>query len=612
MAKNFNNNRGRNRNNRNRRKSAPVKINYPTTVSYYEGITVGALAKRLERKSGEIIKILFKMGSMATINDALSNDLVELIALELGVEATLEVEAIEEAMNLDAEVVDSDEDLVTRAPVVTIMGHVDHGKTSLLDTIRKTDVTDGEFGGITQHIGAYQVNVNNKPITFLDTPGHEAFTAMRARGTKVTDIVIIVVAADDGVMPQTKEAVDHALVAKTPIIVAINKIDKPGVNTDRILSEMAELGLTPEAWGGETIFAEVSARTGEGIDSLLETIQFVAEVQELKANPKRLALGTAIEAELDKGRGVVTTLLVQNGTLNMGDYIVVGTTSGRIKKMTNHNGVDMQEALPSMPVEILGLNEVPVAGDSFRVFEDEKTAKEVAARRKHLLESAERGASSAMSLDDLAKQILEGDMKEIPVIVKSDVQGTAEAVKSSLEKIDVEGVRVNVLRAQAGGISESDIMLAHASNAIVYGFNVRPNSNVRAKAAEDKVEIRLHNVIYKLVEEMEAAMKGMLDPVFEEVIFGQAEVRETYKVSKIGTIAGCMVTEGKMVRESSIRLIRDDIVIYDGTMASLKRFNDDAKEVQKGFECGITIKNFNDIKIGDIIESHGEQEVPVI
>lgn len=608
MAKNYNRNRNRGRN---RKKSAPVKINYPTTVSYYEGITVGTLAKRLERKAGEIIKILFKMGSMATINDALSADMVELIALELGVEATLEVDAMEEEMDLEREVVDAEEDLKERAPVVTIMGHVDHGKTSLLDTIRKTDVTEGEFGGITQHIGAYQVNVNGKPITFLDTPGHEAFTAMRARGTKVTDIVIIVVAADDGVMPQTKEAVDHALVADTPIIVAVNKIDKPGVNTDRIMSEMADLGLMPEAWGGETMFTEVSAKTGQGIDDLLESIQLLAEVSELKANPDRLALGTAIEAELDRGRGVVTSLLVQNGTLKHGDYIVVGTTSGRIRKMTNHYGQDIEEALPSTPVEVLGLNEVPIAGDSFRVFEDEKTAKEVANRRKQIADAAERGISSAMSLDDLAAQIAEGDMKEIPVIVKSDVQGTAEAVKSSLEKIDIEGVRVNVLRAQAGGISESDVMLAHASNALIYGFNVRPNANVRAKAAEDKVEIRLHNVIYKLIEEIEAAMKGMLDPVYEEVVYGQAEVRETYKVSKIGTIAGCMVTEGKMVRNSSIRLIRDDIVIYDGTMASLKRFNDDVKEVAQGFECGITIKNFNDIKIGDIIESHGEQEVPV-
>ncbi len=611
MAKNFSR-KNRGRNNRNRRKSAPIKINYPTTVSYYEGITVGALAKRLERKSGEIIKILFKLGSMATINDPLSADLVELITLELGVEATLEVDFIENEMDFEQDVEDKEEDLVERAPVVTIMGHVDHGKTSLLDTIRKTDVTDGEFGGITQHIGAYQVNVDGKPITFLDTPGHEAFTAMRARGTKVTDIVIIVVAADDGVMPQTKEAIDHALVAKSPIIVAINKIDKPGVNTDRILSEMSELGLVTEAWGGETMFVEVSAKTGQGVDELLESIQLLAEVSELKANPNRAALGTAIEAELDKGRGVVASLLVQNGTLRHGDYIVVGTTSGRIRKMTDHHGKDIEFALPSTPVEILGLNEVPIAGDSFRVFEDEKTAKEVASRKKQLLDAAERGISSAMSLEDLAKQILEGDMKEIPVIVKSDVQGTAEAVKSSLEKIDVAGVRVNVLRAQAGGITESDVMLAHASKAVIYGFNVRPNANVRAKAAEDKVTIRLHNVIYKLVEEMESVMKGMLDPIFEEVVFGQAEVRETYKVSKVGTIAGCMVTEGKMVRGSQIRLIRDDIVIYEGDEGSLKRFNDDAKEVARGFECGITIKNFNDLKNGDIIESHGEEEVPAI
>lgn len=609
MAKNYQRrNRGRNR-----RKKAPTKINYPTTVSYYEGITVGNLAKRLERKASDIIKILFNMGSMATINDPLSTDLVELIALELNVKATLEVDQLEKEMNLeDDETIDDEDSLVERAPVVTIMGHVDHGKTSLLDTIRKTDVTTGEFGGITQHIGAYQVFVNKKPITFLDTPGHEAFTAMRARGTKVTDIVIIVVAADDGVMPQTKEAIDHALAAKTPIIVAINKIDKPGVSTDRIISEMADLGLMTEEWGGDTIFVNVSAKTGQGINELLDAILLLSEVSELKANPDRLALGTAIEAELDSQRGVVTTLLVQNGTLKLSDYIVVGSTYGRIRKMVDHHGNDINKAKPSTPVEILGLNEVPIAGDSFRVFEDEKTARDVASARKDVQTSSERSATSAMSLEDLALQIQEGDIKEIPVIVKTDVQGTAEAVKSSLEKIDIEGVKVNVLRAQAGGISESDIMLAHTSNALVYGFNVRPNANVRAKAQEDKVEIRLHNVIYKLVEEMEAAMKGMLDPTYEEIIFGQAEVRETYKVSRIGTIAGCMVVDGKMVRNSSVRLIRDDIVIYEGEMNSLKRFNDDAREVAQGFECGITIKNFNDIKIGDIIESHGEVEVEVV
>ncbi|NLC54275.1 MAG: translation initiation factor IF-2, partial [Erysipelothrix sp.] len=401
-------------------------------------------------------------------------------------------------------------------------------------------------------------------------------------------------------------------VAKVPIIVAVNKIDKPGVNTERIRNEMADLGLMSEAWGGDTIFVEVSAMTGQGIDELLEAILLLADVSEFTANPDRLALGTAIEAELDRERGVVATLLVQNGTLKMSDYIVVGSTYGRIRKMTNQRGQDIDNATPSTPVEILGLNDVPTAGDNFRVYKDEKTARDVADKRRIIQEKAERGTSSAMSLEDLAQQILEGDVKEIPVIIKTDVQGTAEAVKSSLEKIDVEGIKVNVLRAQAGGISESDIMLANASNALVYGFNVRPNANVRQKAAEEKIEIRLHNVIYKLVEEMEKAMKGMLDPVFEEVVFGQAEVRETYKVSKVGTIAGCMVVDGKMVRSSRIRLIRNDIVIYDGTMGSLKRYNDDAREVAKGFECGITIKNFNDIKVGDIIESHGEKEVPVI
>ena len=608
MAKNYNRNR-----NRRKKRSAPKKINYPTTVSYYEGITVGTLAKRLERKASDIITILFKMGSMVTINDALSDDVVQLIAIELGVEATKEVDKLEQEMNLeDDEVKDDPKSLKGRAPVVTIMGHVDHGKTSLLDAIRKTDVTEGEFGGITQHIGAYQVRVNDKPITFLDTPGHEAFTEMRARGAKVTDIVVIVVAADDGVMPQTKEAVDHALVAEVPIIVAVNKIDKPGVNTERIKNEMADLGLMSEAWGGETIFTEVSAITGQGIDELLEAILLLSEVSEFKANPDRLALGTAIEAKLDRERGVTATLLVQNGTLKMSDYIVVGSTYGRIRKMTDQNGKDIEVATPSTPVEILGLNEVPTAGDNFRVYEDEKIAKDVADKRHIIQEKAERSVSSAMSLEDLALQIQEGDVKEIPVIIKTDVQGTAEAVKSSLEKIDVEGIKVNVLRAQAGGISESDIMLANASNALVYGFNVRPNANVRQKAAEEKIEIRLHNVIYKLVEEMEKAMKGMLDPVFEEVIFGQAEVRETYKVSRVGTIAGCMVIDGKMVRDSKVRLIRDDIVIYDGTMGSLKRFENDVREVAKGFECGITIKNFNDIKLGDVIESHGEEEVPVI
>ncbi|MBQ2509444.1 MAG: translation initiation factor IF-2 [Erysipelotrichaceae bacterium] len=576
-------------------------------ITYQEGITVGELAGKLHKNSGDIIKILFMLGKMVTINSSLDDENVELICMEYNVDATKE-EAKEDDTLLDTET-DDPKDLKERAPIVTIMGHVDHGKTTLLDYIRNSRVVEGEFGGITQHIGAYQVKVNDKMVTFLDTPGHEAFTAMRARGASVTDIAIIVVAADDGVMPQTIEAVDHAKAAGVPIIVAINKMDKPGVNPDKILNSMAELGLMPEEWGGDTIFVKCSAKTGMGVQDILETILVVAEVRDLKANPKKLATGTVIEAKLDKGRGPVTTLLVQNGTLHQSDSIVVGTAYGKVRKMTDDMGREITAALPGTPVEIIGLNDVPIAGDNFKVFENDKDARAVSQARMRARIEKERNSSSAMTLDDLKSQIDAGDVKEIPVIVKSDVTGTAEAVASALAKIDVNGVRVNVIRRAAGTINESDVILASVSNAMIYGFNVRPDANVRKKAQDEGVEIRLHNIIYKAVEEMEAAMKGMLAPVYEEVVIGQAEVRKTYKVSKIGTIAGCMITEGKISRDCGIRLIRDGIVIYTGKLGSLRRFENDVKEVAEGYECGMTIENFNDIKELDIIEGYTDREV---
>ena len=585
-------------------KKDDVKIE---AITYEEGITVGDLAEKLNKNSGEIIKILFMLGKMVTINSALDDENVELICMEYDVTAT-KVEHQDDETLADTEE-DDPKDLVNRAPIVTIMGHVDHGKTTLLDYIRKSRVTEGEFGGITQHIGAYQVKVNNQLVTFLDTPGHEAFTAMRARGASVTDIVIIVVAADDGVMPQTIEAIDHAKAAGVPIIVAVNKMDKPGVNPDKVKNAMAEHDLMPEEWGGDTIFVECSAKTGLGVQDILETILVVSEVRDIKANPKKLATGTVIEAKLDKGRGPVTTLLVQNGTLKKSDSIVVGSCYGKVRKMTNDLGQEIEEALPGTPVEIIGLDDIPVAGENFKVFADDKDARAVAQARNRQKIEQERNASSAMSLDDLKAQIDAGDIKEIPVIVKSDVTGTAEAVASSLSKINVDGVKVNVIRHAAGTINESDVILASVSNAVIYGFNVRPDANVKKKAAEEKVEIRLHNIIYKAVEEMEAAMKGMLAPVYEEVTTGQAEVRKTYKVSKIGTIAGCMVTEGKIVKDCKVRLIRDGIVIYTGKLASLKRFENDAKEVAEGYECGLTIENYNDIKEMDIVEGFIDQEV---
>ena len=577
-------------------------------ISYEEGITVGELAEKLGQTPANVIKVLFLLGTMVTINSSLNDEQVELICLEYGCECEKHV-PVDEVNFENIEVVDDEADLQPRCPVVTIMGHVDHGKTTLLDTIRKSAVVDGEFGGITQHIGAYQVEVNGKKVTFLDTPGHEAFTAMRARGAQVTDIVIIVVAADDGVMPQTKEAIDHAKAAGVPIVVAINKIDKEGADPERIKAEMAEEGLLPEEWGGDTVYCEISAKKKIGIEELLETLTVVAELADLKANPNRYAYGSVVEGKLDKGRGAVATLLVENGTLRASDPIVVGAAYGRVRQMLDDEGRVIKEALPGTPVEITGLNEVPVAGDKFMVFETEKQARSVGETRMKAKIEKDRNSGAALSLDDLYSQIKEGQIIDLNIIVKADVQGTAEAVKASLEKIDVDGVRVNVIRSTVGAISESDVILASASQAIIYGFNVRPDAKVRNKAEEENVEIRLHNVIYKMVEEIETAMKGMLAPEYHEVITGQAEIRQVIKASKVGNIAGCYVTDGSIKRNCGIRLIRDGIVVYEGKLASLRRFKDDVKEVNAGFECGLNIENYNDIKEGDIIEGYVMEEV---
>jgi translation initiation factor IF-2 len=562
----------------------------------------------MNQTPANIIKVLFMLGTMVTINSSLDDEQVELIAMEYGYEVK-KTAVVSEINFEDLEIVDDEKDLVSRPPVVTIMGHVDHGKTTLLDYIRKSRVVEGEFGGITQHIGAYQVKVNDKKVTFLDTPGHEAFTAMRARGAQVTDIVIIVVAADDGVMPQTREAVDHAIAANVPIVVAVNKIDKPGADPQRIRSEMSELGLMPEEWGGDVVYCDISAKQGIGIDDLLETLTVVAELSDLKANPKRYAYGSVVEARLDKGRGPVATLLVQNGTLSLGDPIVVGTAFGRVRQMLNDKGMDIKEAGPATPVEITGLNDVPVAGDKFMAFETEKMARHIGEERLKEKQEKDRSNNSAMSLDDLFNQMKDGEVVDLNIIVKADVNGTAEAVKGALEKIDVEGAKIHVIRSSVGAISESDVLLANASQAIIYGFNVRPDANVRRKAEEEGVEIRLHNIIYKMVEEIEAAMKGMLAPEYEEVVTGQAEIRQVIKVSKVGNIGGCYVIDGFIKRDCGIRLIREGIVIYEGKLASLKRFKDDVKEVNSGYECGMTIENYNDIKEGDIIEGFIMQEV---
>ncbi len=606
QRRNNNNKKRANRNHGGGAQAQPKKREEVKELTYSGPMSVQELAEKLNRNASEIIKLLFMMGTMVTINSTLDEENIELICMEFNVETHKEIiieeSDFEEMISLDE---DDDASKVSRPPVITIMGHVDHGKTTLLDTIRKTHVTAGEFGGITQHIGAYQVTVKGKKVTFLDTPGHEAFTAMRARGAKITDIVIIVVAADDGVMPQTKEAVDHAKAAGVPVIVAVNKMDKPGVNPDRIMSEMAELDMMPEEWGGNTIFCKISAKSGEGVKELLDTIMILAEVEDFKANPNKSAVGTVIEAKLDKGRGPVATLLIQSGTLHAGDSLVVGTAFGRVRKMVDDLGRELKTALPSTPVEIIGLNDVPIAGDIFKVFDSEKKARQIAETRLQKRIDSERNATSAMSLDDLARQIEEGNLQTINIIIKADVQGSAEAVKASMEKIDVQGVRVNVIRSSAGAITESDIMLASASNAMIYGFNVRPNATVRKKAEEEGIEIHLHNIIYKALEEMENAMKGM------EVVIGQAEFRQLFKVSKIGTIAGCMVTDGCLKKECSVRLIRDGVVIYNGKLASLRRFQNDVKEVQNGFDCGLTIENYNDLKMDDVIEAYEDQQVEV-
>lgn len=608
------NNKNKNKNNKGKQQQAaaspaPKKVKeLPAKITFTESLTVAELAKKLYREPSEIIKKLFMLGVMATINQDLDKDAIELIASEYGVE--VEEEVIIDTTDLEVYFTnDDDADLVERPAVVTIMGHVDHGKTTTLDSIRNTKVTAGEAGGITQHIGAYQVEENGKKITFLDTPGHAAFTTMRARGAQVTDITVLVVAADDGVMPQTVEAINHAKAAEVPIIVAVNKMDKEAANPDRVMQELTEYGLVPEAWGGDTIFVPIAALKGEGIDNLLEMILLVSEVEEYKANPNRNAVGTVIEAQLDKGRGSVATLLVQNGTLKVGDPIVVGNTFGRVRAMVNDLGRRVKTAGPSTPVEITGLNEVPQAGDRFVVLDDEKTARQVGEARAQQALQAQRSEKTRVSLDNLFEHMKQGEMKELNIVVKADVQGSAEALTTALQKIEVEGVNVRILHTGAGAINESDITLAAAFNAIVIGFNVRPDINAKRAAEAEGVEIRLHRIIYKVIEEIELAMKGMLDPEFEEKIIGQAEVRQTFKVSKVGTIAGSYVTDGKITRDSGIRLIRDGIVVFEGEIDALKRFKDDAKEVNQGYECGITIKNFNDVKEGDVIEAYIMQEI---
>ncbi|MGA8942748.1 MAG: translation initiation factor IF-2 [Thermoactinomyces sp.] len=586
-------------------KQAPV---LPKEITVSGPMTVGEFAKLLRREASALIKKLISLGIMATINQEIDVETMMVLSEEFDVTLNFK-EEVDESNFEELEEVDAPEDLVERPPVVTIMGHVDHGKTTLLDKIRHTKVTEGEAGGITQHIGAYQVEINGKKITFLDTPGHAAFTTMRARGAEVTDITILVVAADDGVMPQTVEAINHAKAAEVPIIVAVNKMDKPEANPDHVKQQLTEHGLIPEEWGGDTIFVPVSALTGDGIEDLLEMILLVAEVQELKANPDKRARGVVIEAELDKGRGPVATVLVQNGTLHVSDGIVAGNYFGKIRAMVNDRGRRVKAALPSTPVEIIGLSDVPNAGDQFMVFEDEKKGRAIAEKRQAKQKEQERGANARVSLDDLFKQIKEGEVKELNVIIKADVQGSAEAMKSSLEKIDVEGARVKIIHTGVGAITESDIILASASNAIIIGFNVRPQANARALAKQEKVDIRLHRIIYKAIEEIESAMKGLLDPEYEEKVVGMAEVRQIFKVSRIGTIAGCYVTEGKVVRNGRARLIRDGVVIHDGELDTLKRFKDDAKEVAQGYECGLTLQNYNDIKEGDLIEVYVIQEV---
>ena len=625
--RNNNNNRGKfNNNNRNRfnkkgKKGKQQTSNKPAVpprkfrelpevLEYTEGMNVADIAKKIHREPAEIIKKLFMLGVMVNQNQALDKDTIELLATDYGMEPQekIQVDIADIDKFFEPEELNPDT-LVSRPPVVTIMGHVDHGKTTLLDTLRHSRVTSGEAGGITQHIGAYQIDIDGKPITFLDTPGHAAFTSMRARGASITDITILVVAADDGVMPQTVEAINHAKAAGVPIIVAVNKIDKPGANPQHVMQELSEYELIPEAWGGETIFVEISAKFGQNIDELLEMILLVAEVEDLKADPKQRAIGTVIEARLDKGKGPVTTLLVQQGTLNVGDPIVVGNTYGRVRVMVNDLGRREKSAGPATPVEITGLNDVPQAGDRFVVFEDEKTARAAGEERAKRALLEHRAITSRVTLDNLFESLKEGELKEVNVIIKADVQGSAEALAASLQKIDVEGVRVKIVHSAVGAINESDVTLAAASNAIIIGFNVRPTPQAKIQADNEEVDIRLHRIIYKAIEEIETAMKGMLDPEFEEKITGQMIVRETFKVSKVGTIAGAYVTEGYIRRDSGVRVIRDGIVIYEGQLASLKRFKDDVKEVKMGYECGAMIEKFNDIKVDDVIEGFIMEEI---
>ena len=585
--------------------NAPVKED--NKIAYKEGMTLSMLATELNANPIDLIKKFMSLGVMVNLNSSISFDDAELVVIDYNKE--LKKEETMDASNFEKlEINDSEDDLIARPPVVTIMGHVDHGKTSLLDSIRKSSVVSGEAGGITQHIGAYQVEKNGKKITFIDTPGHAAFTEMRARGAAITDIVIIIVAADDGVMPQTKEAIDHAKAAKVPIIVAINKIDKPEANIERVLTEMTEAGLTPEEWGGDTTFVRISAKRGDGIDELLETIILTSELEELKANPNRYAMGTVVEAKLDKNVGGIVTLLIQNGTLRLGDPIVVGTSFGKVRTLKNDLGIEIVEALPSTPVEITGITEIPSAGDKFMAFETEKQAKQIAETRKEKMKEKSNKGGNSVTLDDLFSKI-ESGVKEVNIVLKADVKGSEEAVKNALEKIDVKGVRTNVIRSGTGTITESDIVLANASSAIVIGFNVRPSSKTKEFAKEYNVDIRLHNIIYKVVEELEAAMKGMLDPEYEEKVLGEAEVRKLFKFSKVGTIAGSYVTSGIIKNNSKARLLRDGIVIYDGNINSVQREKDTVKEVKQGYECGITLEDYADIKEGDIIESYEMVEV---
>ena len=615
---NWNNNKKNKKGNKqNNRNQAPKPVTerkfheLPTEFEYTDGMTVAEIAKRIKREPAEIVKKLFMMGVMATQNQSLDGETIELLMVDYGIEAKQKVEVD----NADIERFFAEEgylnedELVERPPVVTIMGHVDHGKTTLLDTLRNSRVATGEAGGITQHIGAYQIEENGKKITFLDTPGHAAFTSMRARGASVTDITILVVAADDGVMPQTIEAINHSKAANVPIIVAINKIDKPGANPERVIGELAEHGVMSTAWGGDSEFVEISAKFNQNIDELLETVLLVAEIQELKADPTVRAIGTVIEARLDKGKGAVATLLVQQGTLNVQDPIVVGNTFGRVRAMTNDLGRRVKVAGPSTPVSITGLNEAPMAGDHFAVYEDEKSARAAGEERAKRALMKQRQATQRVSLENLFDTLKAGELKSVNVIIKADVQGSVEALSASLQKIDVEGVKVTIVHSAVGAINESDVTLAEASNAFIVGFNVRPTPQARQQAEADDVEIRLHSIIYKVIEEMEEAMKGMLDPEFEEKVIGEAIIRETFKVSKVGTIGGFMVTSGKVTRDSKVRVIRDGVVTYDGELASLKHYKDDVKEVTNGREGGLMIEGYNDLKVDDVIEAYIMEEI---